>query len=132
MGQANVKRKKIDAVLTAACLIFDKNTSIEQQAAYLQELKKAVEDYNSLPAAPAPDAPPVDLNAFHCPHCEAERPPYGWHFNIGDTGPFALQWITCFCGECKTIIAVSVVQFMPKQELVDQLKRQFGTKVHIA
>lgn len=70
-----------------------------------------------------------DPGVFLCPHCGAPRPAYGWHFNLGDTGPFALQWITCFCGECRKMISVSVVQFMPKAEMLEQLKAQFAGKL---
>ena len=67
-----------------------------------------------------------------CPHCEAPRPAFGWHYNLGDAGPFALQWVTCFCGECKNILTVNVVQFLPKAELAEQLKAQFAGKVGLA
>src|SRR6266436_4210522 len=125
MGQAKVKREKLQAVFDA----HDrwKKASAEGGVVMLPaDLVIAIDGLKAFvanqPAALNPDQP-ADLNAFRCPHCDAERPPYGWHFNIGDTGPFALQWITCFCGECKGVLGVSVVQFMPKQELVDQLKR---------
>lgn len=131
MGQANLKRKKIQAVLDAAVAWADSTLNTYDAAS--DALQAAIEEYKSYtPPALDPNAPPVDLNAFRCPHCDAERPPYGWHFNIGDTGPFALQWITAFCGECKGVLGVSVIAFLPKQELADQLKKQFAARVNLA
>jgi hypothetical protein len=90
-----------------------------------QELRKAVEEYRETKS----EEPPADPMAWRCPHCDAERPPFGWHYNLGDTGPFALQWVTCFCGECKKMLGVTVVAFMPKPELAEQLKAQFAGKI---
>lgn len=125
MAQEERKAKAVLAAAIAWCKAVG-NTS-EGEAAD-NKLAEAVEAYEAVKAAKSAE-PPADPGGFHCPNCGADRPPYGWHFNIGDTGPFALQWITCFCGDCKEILGVSVVQFLPKQELVEMLKQQFAGKV---
>jgi len=123
MGQAKQKREKIQAVIDAAKAWRDLQPDSGER------LRNALAKYEEVTLSP--DAPADSIGKFHCPYCDAEQPPYGWHFNIGDTGPFALQWITCFCGECKSALTVSVVQFMPKQELLDQLKKQFAGRLTV-
>jgi len=130
------EERKAKAVLAAAIAWRTAFASEERKPGVLaagihaadKKLAEAIEEYEAVKAAKSAE-PPADPGGFHCPNCGTDRPPYGWHFNIGDTGPFALQWITCFCGDCKEILGVSVVQFMPKQELVEMLKQQFAGKV---
>lgn len=124
--------RRAKAVLAAAIewLESAKGDANEASAANTK-LAEAVEKYQVVMSAKLPPDPMADPMAWHCPHCGAERPAFGWHYNLGDTGPFALQWVTCFCGECKTALSVTVVAFMPKAELAEQLKKQFSTKLLI-
>src|ERR671937_194236 len=126
MGEAKLRRMQA-AVISAAMQALSRMEDKERAEMWAADLVEAVEALKeaapkfpggALPFEPLP-INGADPNAFTCPVCSASRPSYGWHFNIGDTGPFALQWMTCFCGECKTILGVTVIQFMPKQELVE-------------
>lgn len=126
-------KKSEQAVLAAAVNWFNSGGNRENGD---PELAAAVRKYEETQAAIANLAggkePGAGLNEWTCPHCEAPRPSFGWHYNLGDAGPFALQWVTCFCGECKNILTVNVVQFLPKPELAEQLKAQFAGKIGLA
>jgi len=133
-------KKSEQAVLAAAVewhrmMVKDDATDQEVDSS-CDALKVAVDKYEETQAAIANlhggAEPTGEIGAWTCPHCGAERPAYGWHYNLGDAGPFALQWVTCFCGECKNVISTTVVAFMPKPELAEQLKRQFAGKIGLA
>jgi hypothetical protein len=113
--------RRAKALLAAAMDLFENWGSPTAGDAFQQ----AAEKYKEVRDAKLPEDPMV----FTCPHCGAERPSYGWHFNMGDTGPFALQWLTCFCGECKNILSVAVPAFLPKTEMLEALKAQFARKI---
>lgn len=134
-------KKSEQAVLAAAVawVEFLKTVKIkpdEMTDTPARELVHAVEKYEETQKAIANLAGGKEPGAaemeWTCPHCEAVRPAFGWHYNLGDAGPFALQWVTCFCGECKNILTVNVVQFLPKPELAEQLKAQFAGKIGLA
>jgi hypothetical protein len=124
------EERKAKAVLTAAVALkkfwsdqkitFGGMTDSEARQLFL-----AVDEYETVKSA----EPPADPLAFHCPHCDAEKPAYGWHYNFGDTGPFAVAYVTCFCGECKKIINVAVTTFVPAKQLADELMKHFQKKI---
>jgi hypothetical protein len=110
--------RRAKAVLAAAVALSKNENMKLVKFAEMATLLEAVEKYEAVMAAKLPEDP----MAWTCPHCGAVRPVYGWHYNLGDTGPFAIQWVTAFCNECKNAIGVSVVAFLPKPELAELLK----------
>lgn len=116
--------RKAKAVLTAALEWREKN-SLEGYDEFTLKLEDAVDKYKEVMAVELPPDP----TAFFCPHCDAAKPPYGWHYNAGDTGPFAVAYLTCYCGECKKIISVVVTTFMPSEQLAAELMRSFKQKM---
>lgn len=128
MAQAERRAK---AVLAAAIALVEKIGDSGTDTLEFHNLREAVAKHKEATKA-LEKLEGKDPSAWTCPHCDAERPAFGWHFNIGDTGPFALQWVTVFCAECKTALTVNIVAFVPKPELAEQLKRQFAGKLHLA
>jgi hypothetical protein len=110
--------RRAKAVLAAAIALAESVDAVPGSP--IATLKEAVAKYKEVLAAKLPEDP----MAWTCPHCDAVRPVYGWHYNLGDTGPFAIQWVTAFCNECKNAIGVSVVAFLPKPELAELIKSQ--------
>lgn len=115
--------RRAKAVLAAAVEYIKNRSEKEKSYATIQDLVTAVEKYEEATEALA--NLPEDPNAFFCPHCGAEKPPFGWNWNGGDTGPFAVAYLTCFCGKCKNIISVAVTQFIPQKQLAEQMMKQF-------
>ena len=68
---------------------------------------------------------PGDENLWRCPHCDAERPGFGWQLNSGSYADYDLHVLTCFCGECRTLLSVNVVGFLPESMRNELLKRSF-------
>src|SRR5258708_5790502 len=108
------------AVLAAALAWH--GSSPDESLEKLDALNDAIAKYKEVMAVQLP----VDPMAFTCPHCGADRPGYGWHLNAGDTGPFAVVYLTCFCGECKNILGVSVTTFRPGKEIAEKLMKDFA------
>lgn len=73
-----------------------------------------------------PDPPDAkDENLWTCPDCDAERPGYKWQLSSGSYADYDLQVLTCFCAECRTLLSVNVVGFLPASMRGELLKRQF-------
>jgi hypothetical protein len=125
-------KKSEQAVLAAAVEWLEHGFAGETNVKLAEAIKKYKETQQAIANLHGGAESATDIGAWTCPHCGAERPAYGWHYNLGDAGPFALQWVTCFCGECKNVISTTVVAFMPKPELAEQLKKQFAGKLHLA
>jgi len=118
--------RRAKAVLAAAVawrdLLAEKNIKPEIiSASGLDELIGTIDKYKEVMAVQLP----ADPTAFFCPHCGAEKPAYGWNYNAGDTGPFAVAYLTCFCGACKEILSVAVTSFIPGEKLAQTLMQQF-------
>lgn len=92
-----------------------------------RDLVNAVEKYQE--AAKALANLPEDPGAFVCSHCGEVKPGYGWNYNAGDTGPFAVAYLTVFCGACKNILSVCVTTFMPSEQMAKALMDQFKTRL---
>ena len=97
-------------------------------AGVVADLVEAVDRYKEVMAVQLP-ADPSTAGDFVCPHCGTVKPAYGWNYNAGDTGPFALAYVTCFCGSCKGILSVSVTTFTPTKELAEALAAQFRSRL---
>ena len=121
MAQSERKAK----ALIAAAIEWHDTEAMDDSLEKLSLLREAVLKYKAVQAVQLPEDP----MAFHCPHCDADRPAYGWHLNAGDTGPFSVVYLTSFCGECKGILSVCVVTFTPAKELADQLMQQFKNRL---
>lgn len=91
------------------------------------DLIHAVEKYEEATKALANI--PEDPTAFVCPHCGEVRPGYGWNYNAGDTGPFAVCYLTAFCGACKGILSICVTTFQPSEEMAKALMDQFKKRL---
>jgi hypothetical protein len=118
MGQGERRAK---AVLAAAVAYIDFLSEKDKSLAEIEPLVQAVTKYKEVMAVQLP----ADPTAFFCPHCGAEKPAYGWNYNAGDTGPFAVAYLTCFCGACKEILSVAVTSFIPGEKLAQTLMQQF-------
>jgi hypothetical protein len=84
-------------------------------------LRFAIAEYEAVKSA----EPPKDPLSFRCPHCDAERPSYGWDVNAGQTPKFSIAWLTCFCGECKAILGTAVTTFAPTKEFAQEMLDMF-------
>jgi len=120
---AHLKRAK--AVLAAAVAWVDRLRVDALLSADEENLRTAVAKYKAVMAVKLPE----DATAFFCPHCDAEKPAYGWHYNAGDTGPFFVAYLTCYCGQCKNVLSVAVTQFVPSKELAESLMQQFKSRL---
>lgn len=122
--------RRAKAVLAAAVAWFDAGIqeSLDRRIIVAEELKTAVEKYKEVMAVQLP-ADPATAGDFVCPHCGTVKPAYGWNYNAGDTGPFAVAYVTCFCGSCKGILSVSVTTFTPTKELAEALAAQFRSRL---
>ena len=141
MGQAKKRREHVQALVDAVqrFLVNSSWPSRNFGSEDLKQLSEALGDFRQGESAltekpsltlgsgaPATEAPSFK---FTCPHCDAEDPSYGWHLNAGDTGPFALTYVTCFCGECRAILSVSITSFMPSKEIAEALMKQFQNRL---
>lgn len=138
MGQAKKRREHVQALVDAVEEFLKNQAPLVgrelQLAGALEEFRRgdpapALAEKPSLvlgSGAPATEGPSFK---FTCPHCDAEDPSYGWHLNAGDTGPFALTYVTCFCGECRAILSVSITSFMPSKEIAEALMKQFQNRL---
>lgn len=133
MAQAERRAKAVLAAATAwvEFLEAQKIKPEEMTDGPARELALAVRKYGE--AAKALAALSEDPTTFVCPHCGEVKPNYGWNYNAGDTGPFAVAYLTVFCGTCKAILSVCVTTFMPSDEiakaLMDQFKGRLGKKL---
>ena len=128
MAQAERRGK---AVLAAAVAWSESLKSVKIKTAEMMgpalDLVQAVEKYQEATKALANI--PEDPTAFVCPHCGEVKPGYGWNYNAGDTGPFAVAYLTVFCGVCKVILSVCVTTFMPSEQMAKALMDQFKNRL---
>jgi hypothetical protein len=62
----------------------------------------------------APKRGDADPNRFHCPHCSAERPRFGFNFQAADLGLVGrTEYVVVYCYECRKILIPMILSYVP-------------------
>jgi hypothetical protein len=119
--------------------VLDRDITLRNHAKRILEAKGSGGSLATLPssgqASHLPPTTSADPARWYCPYCGKDRPSFNFQL-VGQAviGIGALQYFNIFCAEenCRKLLSVAMIGFVPEAQLLEQARQQMRSKVGVA